>query len=100
MRVLIQQGNPRLTKNENLKVEETIKRLYSLFDHDKNGILDLNEVISSLSILCKGSLEAKLQALSLIADNGFSFKDLKNCFLSIFKLALETNKEVRTGFSG
>jgi Ca2+-binding EF-hand superfamily protein len=45
-----------------------LKKLYSLFDTDKNGILDLTEIISALSILCKGTIEAKLNALKILFD--------------------------------
>jgi len=51
--------------------------MYSLFDTDKNGILDFNEVVGAISILCKGSLESKIAAFfALSGDKGLTFKEL------------------------
>ena len=57
-------------------IEDTLKRMYSLFDSDKNGILDINEIIAAMSILCKGSFEQKINLVFATfggKDGGFTF---------------------------
>eukprot|EP00347_Sterkiella_histriomuscorum_P010583 403375721 len=94
-------------KNQNTKLEETLRKLYSLFDQDKNGILDLVEIFSSLSILCKGTIHAKINSIQSAFFGGKSqskntsdgtreirFKDLKKYFQCVFKISLETQNEI------
>ena len=41
MRDLITKANPNMTTNQKMLMEDMLKKMYSLFDSDKNGILDL-----------------------------------------------------------
>ena len=102
MKSLIEDANKsELSKNQSYQIDEQLKKLYSAFDTDKNGLLDLIEIISALSILCKGSIPAKLNCLQSVVlseedakEGVICFKELKRYFLCVFSIALQTNKEV------
>jgi len=72
-------------------------RLFHLLDSNKDGVVDLREFVSGLSMLCKGSIEEKLELSFKAYDldgNGFISKDelgamFKSAWISGFK-ALST----------
>ncbi|KAF4697773.1 hypothetical protein FOZ63_005578 [Perkinsus olseni] len=47
---------------------EQIERLFALFDRDKNGRVDLMEVICGLSLICSGTEKEKLESIFDIFD--------------------------------
>jgi len=63
---------------KNLDDSPFVERLFTLLDTNGDGTVDLQEFVSGLSMLCKGSVEEKL-ALSFKAydldGNGFISKD-------------------------
>ncbi|KAF4728816.1 hypothetical protein FOZ63_005895 [Perkinsus olseni] len=48
--------------------DEQIERLFALFDRDKNGRVDLMEVICGLSLICSGTEKEKLEGIFDIFD--------------------------------
>lgn len=50
----------------NLEDSPFVERLFTLLDTDKNGTVDLQEFVSGLSLLCKGTPEEKLARESLL----------------------------------
>ena len=42
-------------------METTLQKMHRVFDIDKNGILDVQEVAAALVILCKGSIANKVK---------------------------------------
>ncbi|EGC30631.1 hypothetical protein DICPUDRAFT_58183 [Dictyostelium purpureum] len=78
-------------------------RLFDLLDTNKDGSVDLQEFISGLSILCKGSVEEKLELSFKAYDldgNGYITKSelsqmFQQAWISGFKaLSYQTNEEV------
>ncbi|CDW72278.1 ef hand family protein [Stylonychia lemnae] len=106
MRNLITIANPSIDKNQTQQMDEQLRKLYSQLDQDKNGILDLVEILSALSLLCKGSIPQKMSCLQQAffkqenqgQDQQISFKELKKYLLCIFKISLETKNEILFDF--
>lgn len=38
-----------------------LERLFSIFDLDGNGVVDCDEILSGIALLCKGTVEEKLE---------------------------------------
>ena len=102
MRTIITKNNSEIKENQSVLIEEGLKKMYSLFDMDKNGILDFVEIASALSILCKGTVVDKIKAVfsnffaqtPSATEKSIAYVDLKKYFACVFKLAMETTKEV------
>ncbi len=63
MRKLIYTDKNGVLANQNSVVEATLKKLYSVFDIDKNGKVEVTEVCAALSVLCSGSITRKIEVL-------------------------------------
>ena len=50
-----------MTDNETMKMNDTLISLYHLFDIDKNGILNVEEISACLVVLCRGSMAKKIK---------------------------------------
>jgi Ca2+-binding EF-hand superfamily protein len=84
-----------------MKMEMTLRKLYSVFDIDKNGILDVNEVAACLVVLCKGSLASKISfGLKIFStvdtpqEVKIKYSELREFMFFIFRLSLETQSEI------
>ena len=54
-------STPNMSENQAIKMETTLQKMYRVFDIDKNGILDVQEVAAAMVILCKGSMASKVK---------------------------------------
>lgn len=95
-----------LSSDESNGVHAVIDRLFTAFDMDANGFVDLNELASGLSVLCGGeSRDAKVQAaFDLYDTNGdglISEDEMAHYLGSVFKLlyALDPTREQSLGIS-
>ena len=61
MKMLIETCNKNMSQNQTMKMDSILIQLYTLFDIDRNGILNSNEVAASLIVLCKGSMASKIK---------------------------------------
>lgn len=100
MKSLIEAANPNLSDNQRLKMDLMLRKLYGVFDIDKNNILDVNEVAACLVVLCKGSLASKVsfgfQIFSSVdtpEDVKIKYSELRAFLYFIFRLSLETQSE-------
>eukprot|EP00743_Colponemidia_sp_Colp-15_P000495 GILK01000559.1.p1 GENE.GILK01000559.1~~GILK01000559.1.p1 ORF type:complete len:734 (-),score=141.90 GILK01000559.1:152-2353(-) len=79
------------------KYKRILERLFILFDADKNGVVDLTELASGLSLLCGGSLDDKItNAFALFDLNGdgyISLEEMKTYLASIFRVLFEVSPE-------
>jgi len=69
-----------MLEKSGLKLNDPIfvDRLFTVMDKDQNNVLDMNEFINGLSLLCKGTPEEKLELSFKSYDldgNGFITKD-------------------------
>ena len=104
MKELILQANQSkggLTENEIIKMDSMLISLYSLFDIDKNGILNANEVAAALCVLCKGSIASKMKfgiqifsSIDTEQEVKIRFHELQKMMHFIFKLSLEAGSEI------
>ena len=78
---------------------ETMDVLFTLFDVDENGIVDLAELASGISVLCGGTRDEKVKMSFDLFDldhSGFITKDEMITYLtSIFTVLFETSPETR-----
>jgi Ca2+-binding EF-hand superfamily protein len=81
-------------------IERMADELYDIFDADGNGVVDLIELSSGLSILCGGDRDDKvLAAFSLFDTNGdgyISKKEMALYLSSVFKLIYATKLELQS----
>lgn len=82
-----------------------VDRLFALFDTDKNGVVDFNELASGLSVLCGGSEADKVHAAFSLYDvnrDGYiSLGEMRLYLTSVFKVLFEVDpeNEARVGVS-
>jgi len=74
-----------------LKLEQTelLDKLFVIFDTDKSGSIDFNELSVGLSVLGSGTLEKKLQFVFSLFDNGtgnLSKEQLLVAFRTLFSM--------------
>ncbi|TYZ60306.1 hypothetical protein PybrP1_010825 [[Pythium] brassicae (nom. inval.)] len=105
-RYLCSAGPSSLSPDESDRVHNVIDRLFTAFDTDQNGFVDLNELASGLSVLCGGSSrDAKVRAAFELYDtdgDGLISEDEMVHYLgSVFRLlyALDPTREQSLGIS-
>jgi Ca2+-binding EF-hand superfamily protein len=85
------------------RLQLLVDRIFDLFDKDKNGLVDFNELASGLSVLCGGSQADKVRAAFNLYDvnhDGFiSLGEMRLYLTSVFKVLFEVNpdSEARMG---
>lgn len=90
------------TVSERKRAELLVRRLFSVFDRDNNGVVDFAELIAGLSILCGGSRDDKiLHAFRMIDTDGdglISIDEMTAYLTGVFKLVFESSqaREVAT----
>ncbi|KAK1934500.1 Recoverin family protein [Phytophthora citrophthora] len=99
-------ATPALSVDESTSVHEVIDRLFTAFDTEQKGIVDFNELISGLSILCGASSrdEKVLAAFKVYDTNGdgvISQEEMTHYLESVFKLlyALDPTRQQQLGIS-
>lgn len=74
-----------------------VDRLFALFDTDRNGVVDFNELASGLSVLCGGSEADKVHAAFNLYDvnrDGYiSLGEMRLYLTSVFKVLFEVDPE-------
>ena len=71
--------------------------LFDIFDMDKNGFVDFEELESGISVLCKGTRDEKIQAAFALYDtNGdgrISLEEMTTYMSSVFKVLYKSSPE-------
>lgn len=66
--------------------------LFNTFDNDRNGVVDLGEMFSGLSVICNGSTVEKLYSAFKLYDTSrdgiIQFEELNHYFHAIFSVIL------------
>jgi len=78
---------------EDKKLEKISYTMFQRFDQDNNGVVDMKELFSGLSLLCGGSLGEKIHAACSLhdesGDGNFQFEELKKYFEWAFEVVLK-----------
>jgi len=76
---------------------DVVDALFNIFDTDGNGVVDMKELASGLSVLCAGHRDDKAQAaFALFDENGDGFisvEEMSRYMTSVFKVLYETQPE-------
>ncbi|EEY68199.1 uncharacterized protein PITG_04603 [Phytophthora infestans T30-4] len=79
------------------RLQLLVDRIFELFDKDRNGLVDFNELASGLSVLCGGSQADKVRAAFNLYDvnhDGFiSLGEMRLYLTSVFKVLFEVNPD-------
>lgn len=83
---------------QNLDDSPFVERLFILLDTNGDGVVDLHEFVTGLSLLCKGTIEQKLELSFKAYDldgNGYISKDelasmFKSAWISAFQALCTT----------
>lgn len=83
---------------QNLDDSPFVERLFILLDTNGDGVVDLHEFVTGLSLLCKGTIEQKLELSFKAYDldgNGYISKDelasmFKSAWISAFQALCAT----------
>jgi Ca2+-binding EF-hand superfamily protein len=74
-------------------------QLFQMFDRDGNGVVDISELASGLSVLCGGSRDEKIEATFNLYDtdgDGYiSLEEMEQYFASVFKVLFASSVEAR-----
>jgi len=77
--------------------DDVIMKIFNLFDMNKNGIVNIDEVALACSVLCKGSVGDKAKILfdyyDLNGDKLISFTELVNYFKCFFQLSIKSSNK-------
>lgn len=75
-----------------------IERLFRFFDQSHDGIINFEELVCGLSILCKGSLDERIKhtfiGYDLDEDNKLSRSELKKMLTAYFRLSMNLVRDV------
>ena len=70
-------------------VAAVLAGLWDVFDHDSNGVIDYNELMAALSVLCGGDREDKVAAVFCLYDKNndgvISKEEMGQYLASVFK---------------
>ncbi|RLN71352.1 hypothetical protein BBJ28_00016818, partial [Nothophytophthora sp. Chile5] len=88
-------ANQGIKSEEYQRINAILKRLFELFDVDKNGLVDFSEISSGLSVFCGGSSEEKIRAAFALydynADGYISMEEMTRYLTSVFKVLKEAS---------
>ncbi|KNC99585.1 uncharacterized protein SPPG_04973 [Spizellomyces punctatus DAOM BR117] len=75
-----------------------IERIFMFFDRDGNGIINFEELVMGLSVLCKGGLDERMKwafkGYDLNNDGIISREELHQMFKAYFHLSMELVRDV------
>jgi len=87
-------GETDISSSEITRCEFVLNRLFDIFDTDRNGCIDIQELTAGLSILCGGSKESKMSAAfdnyDLDGDGTISLHEMTRYLTAVFKIMYET----------
>ncbi|CAI5744362.1 unnamed protein product [Peronospora destructor] len=80
------------------KTQQLLKQLYELFDADKDGVVDVQELGAGLSILCGGSRADKAKVMFTLYDDNhdgyISPEEMTSYLSSVFKVMFTASPEL------
>ncbi|ETP44618.1 hypothetical protein F442_08803 [Phytophthora nicotianae P10297] len=95
----------RTSRETQMKTQQLLKELFELFDADKNGVVDVQELGAGLSILCGGSRADKAKSMFTLYDvnhDGYiSPEEMTSYLTSVFKVMFKASPELpaKTGMT-
>ncbi|RAW38367.1 hypothetical protein PC110_g5374 [Phytophthora cactorum] len=95
----------RISRETQMKTQQLLKELFELFDADKNGVVDVQELGAGLSILCGGSRADKAKSMFTLYDvnhDGYiSPEEMTSYLTSVFKVMFKASPELpaKTGMT-
>lgn len=95
----------RISRDTQVKTQQLLKELFELFDADKNGVVDVQELGAGLSILCGGSRADKAKSMFTLYDvnhdDYISPDEMTSYLASVFKVMFKASPEltVKTGMT-
>ncbi|KAG6622003.1 uncharacterized protein IUM83_07411 [Phytophthora cinnamomi] len=94
-----------ISRHTQVKTQQLLKELFELFDADKNGVVDVQELGAGLSILCGGSRADKAKSMFTLYDvnhDGYiSPEEMTSYLTSVFKVMFKVSPELpaKTGMT-
>eukprot|EP00039_Didymoeca_costata_P020446 m.341289 g.341289 ORF g.341289 m.341289 type:complete len:413 (-) comp19984_c0_seq1:38-1276(-) len=74
------------------------ERMFKFFDRDEDGVINFTDLVSGLSVLCKGTQEEKIEYAFKgydLHNNGYLSRDeLRNMFQAYFHLSMELIRDL------
>ncbi|CAI5730361.1 unnamed protein product [Hyaloperonospora brassicae] len=93
-------SDKQVSRDAQVKTQQLLEELFELFDVDKNGVVDVQELGAGLSILCGGNRAEKTKAMFTLYDvnhDGYVSPDEMTSYLtSIFKIMYKASPELET----
>ncbi|KAG7380719.1 hypothetical protein PHYPSEUDO_006901 [Phytophthora pseudosyringae] len=88
----------RISRDNQMRTQQLLKELFELFDADKNGVVDVQELGAGLSILCGGSRADKAKSMFTLYDvnhDGYiSPEEMTSYLTSVFKVMFKASPEL------
>ncbi|KAG7395517.1 hypothetical protein PHYBOEH_003657 [Phytophthora boehmeriae] len=88
----------RISRETQMKTQQLLKELFDLFDTDKNGVVDVQELGAGLSILCGGSRADKARSMFTLYDvnhDGYiSPEEMTSYLTSVFKVMFKASPDL------
>lgn len=99
---LIELGGGHDNYQDQVAAATAVRQLFSLMDMNNDESIDVDELASGLSVLCKGSPEAKVRAAFKLfdkdGDNKISLDEFTRYLTSVFKVLYAAQPETAASF--
>lgn len=97
-KLLAKEGS--IDRDTRAKTRQLLEELFVLFDTDRNGSIDVQELGAGLSVLCGGSLEDKARSLfrlyDLNKDGYISPEEMDSYLTGVFKVLYKASPQLET----
>ena len=78
-------------------IDDTVNKIFRIFDRNQNGIVEIDEISVGCSLLCSGSIGDRVKVLFNLendSDDTISYDELYRYFYSIFTINFEGRSDI------